>query len=311
MCQETARHMTWHTNGRDKDMSLQHPVDGQAWKGFDSMYPKFAEDPRNVRLGLATDGFSPFNWINEHSSQYMAGYINQLQLTPWMIMKPEFLMLALLIPGPSPPGNDIDIYLQPLIKDLKDLWELGLETYDSSSNQRCDMRVALMTTISDFPTYAMLSGWCTKGYLACPSCHYETDSKWLPFSNKNFYKATRRFLDSTHPWHHNKMNFDMRSEEISAPIPLKGTDIENMLRDFPNEFGKKQKKKRCDEDDPNLWRKFPILFQLSYWKHCSNPHNLDTMHIEINVFENVIATLLDIPGKSIDHLSARRDLVEL
>ncbi|XP_021764842.1 uncharacterized protein LOC110729408 [Chenopodium quinoa] len=226
-------------------------------------------------------------------------------------MKPEYLMLALLIPGPSSPGNDIDIYLQPLIKDLKDLWEFGLETYDASTNQRFDMHVALMTTVSDFPGYAILSGWSTKGYLACPECHYETNSEWLPCSGKNVYRSNRKFLDPSHPWRHDKRNFDRKLEERCQPILLNGIDIENMLRDFPNAFGKKQKKPRCDVDDPTLWRKKPISFELPYWKHCSNRHNLDVMHIEKNVFDNVIATLLDISQKTKDNVSARRDLVEL
>jgi len=40
---------------------LCHPSDGEAWKHFDKMYPEFAAEPRNVRLALYSDGFSPFN----------------------------------------------------------------------------------------------------------------------------------------------------------------------------------------------------------------------------------------------------------
>ncbi|GJR75084.1 reverse transcriptase domain-containing protein [Tanacetum coccineum] len=29
---------------------MQHPVDGRAWKNFDTKYPDFAKEPRNVRL---------------------------------------------------------------------------------------------------------------------------------------------------------------------------------------------------------------------------------------------------------------------
>ncbi|GKB40689.1 gag-pol polyprotein [Tanacetum coccineum] len=39
---------------------MQHPVDGGAWKKFDTKYPDFAKEPRNVRLGLAADGFNRF-----------------------------------------------------------------------------------------------------------------------------------------------------------------------------------------------------------------------------------------------------------
>ncbi|GKB84253.1 transposon, En/Spm-like protein, partial [Tanacetum coccineum] len=36
---------------------MNHPCDGKAWKYFDMMKPEFSGDPRNVRLGLAADGF--------------------------------------------------------------------------------------------------------------------------------------------------------------------------------------------------------------------------------------------------------------
>uniref|UniRef100_M1BYS5 TNP2 n=1 Tax=Solanum tuberosum TaxID=4113 RepID=M1BYS5_SOLTU len=39
---------------------MRHPKDSQAWKTFDLLHPEFATDPRNVRLGLASDGFNPF-----------------------------------------------------------------------------------------------------------------------------------------------------------------------------------------------------------------------------------------------------------
>ncbi|GLT55145.1 hypothetical protein SLA2020_282930 [Shorea laevis] len=60
MSQKTASHMKWHADMRTKDGVLRHPADGEAWKSFDERYPQFAFDPRNVRLGLASDGFNPF-----------------------------------------------------------------------------------------------------------------------------------------------------------------------------------------------------------------------------------------------------------
>ena len=37
-------------------------------------------------------------------------------------------------------------------------------------------------------------------------------------------------------------------------------------------------------------------------------HCLDVMHIKKNVSENVIGTIINIPGKSKDGLNARKDL---
>nr|GEZ31300.1 hypothetical protein [Tanacetum cinerariifolium] len=56
----TAKEMTWHATGKCTEPGkMQHPVDGKAWKDFDTKYSDFAAEPRNVRLGLAADGFNP------------------------------------------------------------------------------------------------------------------------------------------------------------------------------------------------------------------------------------------------------------
>nr|GEW19473.1 hypothetical protein [Tanacetum cinerariifolium] len=48
-----------------KPGKMQHPVDGRAWKNFDTKYLNFAKEPRNVRLGLAADGFNPFGNLSQ------------------------------------------------------------------------------------------------------------------------------------------------------------------------------------------------------------------------------------------------------
>ncbi|GJT71155.1 transmembrane protein 45B-like protein [Tanacetum coccineum] len=92
---------------------MQHSVDGRAWKNFNTKYLDFAKEPRIVRLGLAADGFNPFG--NLKSS----------------------FMMTLLIYGPKSPSKDIDVYLRPLIDDLKDLWSKpGVETIDIATGQK-------------------------------------------------------------------------------------------------------------------------------------------------------------------------------
>ncbi|KAL0293580.1 UNVERIFIED_CONTAM: hypothetical protein Scaly_3139300 [Sesamum calycinum] len=56
--------MTWHANNLCEEGSMEHPSHGDAWKHFDRTHPPFASDARNVRLGLCTDGFSPFDNSN-------------------------------------------------------------------------------------------------------------------------------------------------------------------------------------------------------------------------------------------------------
>jgi hypothetical protein len=69
-------------------------------------------------------------------------------------------VLAAVSPGPSSPIVGIDIYLQPLIEDLKRLCE-GVVTYDISRKQNFIMKATLMWTINDFSAYGMLSRWWT------------------------------------------------------------------------------------------------------------------------------------------------------
>ncbi|XP_056699485.1 uncharacterized protein [Spinacia oleracea] len=307
MCSETAKHMTWHFDGRLKDEKLRHPADGKAWEDFDSSYPHFAKEHRNVRLGLASDGFNPFRTMSISHSTWPVVLVNY-NLPPWMFMKPEYFMLSLLIPGPDSPGNNIDIYLQPLIEELKELWSVGLETYDKFRNETFQLHACLMWTISDFPGYSMLSGWKTKGKYACPICNYETDGEYLHGSHKMCYMHHRRSLDETHPWRHDKRSFNGKVEERLSPKPMTGLEAFNDLSGFVNVFGKNQKKKN---DPKSPWKKIPILFELPYWKYNACPHNLDVMHIEKNICDNLIGTILDIPGKSRDHAKARLDLLHL
>jgi hypothetical protein len=39
-------------------------------------------------------------------------------------------MMPLLIQGPKQPGNDIDVYLEPLVDDLMKLWHHGVRVWD-------------------------------------------------------------------------------------------------------------------------------------------------------------------------------------
>ncbi|XP_075665826.1 uncharacterized protein LOC142635575 [Castanea sativa] len=77
-------------------------------------------------------------------------------------MKRSSLILSLVVPGPKSPGIAIDVYLQPLVEELRELWDVGVEAYDASSKNVFQLRAALMWTVHDFPAYADVSGWITK-----------------------------------------------------------------------------------------------------------------------------------------------------
>ena len=67
-------------------------------------------------------------------------------------------MLTLLISGLEQPGNDMDVYLSPLIKDLKMFWEEGVECFYASREETFTIRALLLWTINDFSVYGYLLG---------------------------------------------------------------------------------------------------------------------------------------------------------
>ncbi|CAH9139648.1 unnamed protein product [Cuscuta epithymum] len=134
MCSKTATSLRWHEEERVKDGKLRHPADGEAWRDFDKRYPEFSMDSRNIRLGLASDGFNPFRTMSLSHSIWPVVLL-PYNFPPWWCMQADHAILSLLIPGPQSPGYNIDVYLQPLIEELKVLWDFGVETYDASLNQ--------------------------------------------------------------------------------------------------------------------------------------------------------------------------------
>ncbi|XP_025692596.1 uncharacterized protein [Arachis hypogaea] len=150
MSSKTAEHMQWHNSAPARDGLLRHPRDGQAWKDFNATHTLFAEEPRNICLGLATDGFNPFGALSSTNSVWPV-FLIPYNLPPWMCMNHTLFILSMIIPGKKSPGNKIDVYLQPLIDELKDLWNDGVETFDSSSGNTFRMHAYLMWTISNFP----------------------------------------------------------------------------------------------------------------------------------------------------------------
>jgi len=213
MSPRTAGHMTWHQSHEAVDGVMVHPSNGEAWKHFNSVHPHFSAESRNVRLGLCTDGFNPFGSFAAPYSCWSV-ILTVYNLPPGMCMRPKFMFLSMVIPGPSNPGRNIDVCLRPLIDELTQLWSSGALTYDISRKQNFVIRAALMWTINDFPAYGMLSGWSTHGKLACPYCMENNKA----FTLKNRGKAS--FFTVTVVSYHIIIGTE-RTEKISLLVELK------------------------------------------------------------------------------------------
>ncbi|XP_010431509.1 PREDICTED: uncharacterized protein LOC104715835 [Camelina sativa] len=335
--EDMAKDLRWHYTNKSTDGKLRHPVDSVTWAQMNEKYPSFAAEERNIRLGLSTDGFNPFNMKNSNYSSWPVLLVNY-NLPPHLCMKKENIMLTLLIPGPQQPGNNIDVYLEPLIEDLNHLWKNGELTYDAFSKSTFTLKAMLLWTISDFPAYGNLAGCKVKGKMGCPMCGKNTDSMWLKFSRKHVYMCHRKGLAPTHRYREKKTWFDGKVEHRRKSRILTGHEVHQNLKNFQNDFGNVKKagmkRKRTvykepvfdsdddesesdedeevevDEDELSRWKKRSILFTLPYWEDLPVRHNLDVMHIEKNVTHSIVSTLLHC-GKSKDGLNARKDLQHL
>ncbi|XP_023742686.2 uncharacterized protein LOC111890839 [Lactuca sativa] len=290
-----------------------HPSDSEAWKQFDVIHPLFAAEKRNVWLGLCTDGFQPHGTSGSQHSTWPI-IITPYNLPPSMCMKEPYMFLTTIVPGPKNPKQKLDVFLQPVITELKDLWEEGTVTYDVSLRQNFQMIAALMWTISDFPAYGMLSGWATAGKLACPHCGKYSQAFRLPNGQKiSWFDCHRRFLKSYHPFRFNKTKFTKNHIELRDPPPiLNGANILREIEDFGllkvTELNVEQVNKSCSKNFECGWKKRSIFWDLPYWKTNLIRHNFDVMHIEKNFFENLFYTVMDVKDKTKDNANARADL---
>ncbi|CAL8136469.1 unnamed protein product [Prunus armeniaca] len=300
-----ATDMRWHKEKRVDDDVMRHPADGEAWKAFDRTFPEFVVDPRNVRLELATDGFNPYGVLNQHHSTWPI-FVFPYNLPPWKCMKKEYMMMTVFIT--EDPGRSIDVYLLPLVDELNDLWTNGVRTYDKSTGKMFTLRAAVMWTVNDFPAYLMVSGWSTKGYMACPVCKEDITSSW--HARKVCYLGHRRWLPWDHEWRENDKEFDRNTERRLIPREWSCDEILEQLNSL--DFAPFGKTVSWTRPSAHLnWTHKSMFFELPYWSKLKLRDNLDVMHVKKNVFDTLMGMILDIKGKTKDTIKARLDLEKM
>lgn len=136
---EHAKLLRWHKEDRKEDEMLRHPADGSQWRNIDSEFKEFAADARNLRFGLSIDGLNPFG---EQSSSHSTWPVTLCiyNIPPWLCMKQKYIMMPVLIQDPKQPGNDIDVYLRPLVDELLQLWsDEGVRVWDEYKQEEFDL----------------------------------------------------------------------------------------------------------------------------------------------------------------------------
>ncbi|CAL2275991.1 unnamed protein product [Prunus armeniaca] len=308
---KTAKSLTWHPTRKSVDNQMSHPPDSPSWKLVDDKWPEFGKKPRNLRLALSSNGFNPHSSLSSRYSCWPFILVTY-NLPSWLYKKRKFMILTLLISGPKQPGNDIDVYLEPLIDDLKSLWDGIRGVYDAHIGEYFTLRGELLLTVNDFPAYENLYGCVVKGYKACPIFGDDTPSHMLKNGHKICYIGHRKWLPINHPYRRQHVAFNGKPEYGTPPKPLNGEEVLHIVEDINYTWGSKNEGSVGENDgDRVCWKKKSKFYDLEYCKYLHVRHVLDVMHIEKNVCDSIIGTLLEIPRKNKDGIAAQLDLLNM
>jgi hypothetical protein len=171
------------------DGKVRHVPDNRAWQHIDVTFSNFDSEPRNIRLGLTTDGINPFGEKSNTWSTWPILVLNY-NLPPWLFTNLFFLLLSLIIPGlDSLKSSNFDVYLAPVLEELAKLWKgvKDVDVLDTLGRRQFIMRAILLWTIHDFPGYKIVSGYQHQGYKTCFPCRSNIVSQWSKESWGNLY----------------------------------------------------------------------------------------------------------------------------
>jgi hypothetical protein len=89
-------------------------------------------------------------------------------------------MMLVLIQGLKQHGNDIDVYLRPLVEELQLLWSKpAVRVWDEYKQEEFNLRALLFMTINDWPAPSNLLEQTNKRYNACTHCFGDLEAVYL------------------------------------------------------------------------------------------------------------------------------------
>ena len=173
------------------------------------------------------------------------------------------------------------------------------------------MRAALWT-INDFPAYDMISGWSTHGKLACPYCMENKKAFKITNGGKaSFFYCHSRFLPTNHRYKNNIKDLFIGKVDKDVALPrLRSEELHDIILEYDDIiFGFQSGKQKFPGFGlTHNQAKRSIFWELFYWKTNLLRHNLDVIHIENNIFENIFNTIMDVKGKTKENIKVRLDI---
>jgi Transposase family tnp2 len=126
----------------------------------------YFSDPRDIALGLSTDGFSPFRRRKRTAWPLI---IFNYNLPPELRFSKEYMMCLGVIPGPKKP-KDIDSFLRPAVEELLKL-ACGVRAFDVLLGTLFALHAFLIIIFGDIPAMSMVMKMKGhNGFSPCRAC---------------------------------------------------------------------------------------------------------------------------------------------
>nr|GEW19956.1 hypothetical protein [Tanacetum cinerariifolium] len=233
-------------------------------------------------------------------------------------------------PALPPPPPIIDNTRQPQMSDMTTL--LNDLSYIPPNNEHNEPTQRDIGETSNEPTQATRNEfeelYASSNEELYPGCDYVTrldfmekftyfkvkDTPSVRVLGKTAYVGHKRFLKKPHKLRSSR-EFNGQTDNRDSPKEFGRDEILGQLDRLPTRLTGKHpsfggvKIKRNVLVELN-WTKRSIFYELEYWSFLTLRHNLDIMHIEKNVLEAILNTLL-MNDKSKDTVKARQDLQRL
>jgi hypothetical protein len=104
------------------------------------------------------------------------------------------------------------------------------------------------------------------------------------------------YIPMKHLFQNMKDQFNGNTEKRHSPPHLTGQEVYEMVKNVHVILSKQKRTAKNNEED-DMWKKQSIFWELPYWKDLDVRHSIDVMHIEKNVCDSLIGTLLNTNGK--------------
>jgi hypothetical protein len=200
---------------------------------------KFFEDPRDIALGMSTDGFAPFRRRKKTCWPLLLYNYN---LPPEIRFHLQYILCIGVIPGPNKP-KDFDSFFWPAVEELLKL-AMGIRVFDVAQSELFPLRAYLILVFGDIPALSMvmrIKGH--NGLRPCRMCHIKglripnsrATTHYVPLDRSRHpdvrcdNTATKKYDPSQLPL---RTHADFLEQGHQVQFASNGTDFENLSKQF-------------------------------------------------------------------------------